>query len=119
MQKGMYIMKYYSEALDKLFDSEEDLTKAEAEKKAEEVKKNEVVSKQKAEKRAEAQVVEDALTKAHDAYKEADRLQHDANEKLSNWCKKYGYFHISSNSTDDFFTPFENLNDFFERLFRF
>ena len=91
-------MKYYSEALDKLFDSEEDLTKAEAEKKAEEVKKK---------------------TKAHDAYKEADRLQHDANEKLSNWCKKYGYFHISSNSTDDFFTPFENLNDFFERLFRF
>lgn len=71
-------MKFYSEQTKKLYDTKDELTKAEAE------------MAKKAERTAAAKEVEDALKKARDAQKEADK-------KLADFCKKYGFFHTTVN----------------------
>lgn len=101
-------MKYYSDELNKLFDSEKELMKAEkdhaAALKAEEEKKAAV----NAERAAAAKVVEEALK----AYKDArDNYQN----KLSEFCKKYGAYHMSIKDAD----LFDIWGDLWRDFFRF
>lgn len=76
------IEKYYSEVLQKTFDTKEECLKAE--KAYEEKHKAELQLKE--ERAAEAKKVEEAFTKANEAYKEARK-------QLSEFCTKYGSFH--------------------------
>lgn len=94
------VLKYFSEKLNKLFDTEEELHKAEAE-----VEQKELEKLQLAEKRKErAKEVESAL-------KEAKNAQKHYIELLNAFCKDYGYFHYSWNSKDG--SPL-NLKDFID-----
>ena len=97
-------MKYFSETLNELFDSEEALI--EAEKEAEDQKKKaELEAKERKEQRqARAKEVEDAYQIASDAKKKADEL-------LNAFVKDYNSFHMSIKSPikgifDDLFTLF-------------
>lgn len=90
-------MKYYSEDLKRLFDSEDELTKAEA--KAKEVAlAKETKEKQLREERASrAKEVEDALKAARDAEKKANKLMND-------FVNDYGSFHTT---IKDVFDPLD------------
>lgn len=81
-------MKYYSEQLNKLFDTSEELVAAEdkvnAAKRAEEEKKAQL----KAQREARAKEVEDAFKVAHDDTKKAYEL-------LKAFVKDYGAYHTS------------------------
>lgn len=100
-------MKYYSEELNKLFDSEKEALKAEkdhaAALKAEEEKK----AKMNSERAAAAKEVEQAL----DALKAAKKEYH---EKLSAFCEKYGTYHTSIKDADlpDLFSIWEDFFNF-------
>ena len=78
-------MKFYSENLNKLFDSEKELKEAEAEKAAAE---------------AEAKAKKEALTKERKAL---DKKIHEA---LKDFTKDYGSFHTSYSNAEDLFDSF-------------
>ena len=82
-------MRYYSDKLKKVFDTEELLKEAEAQ----EDEKLEKLKLEKEERAAEAKIVEDAFRKANEAYK-------DARQKMDEFCKKYGAFHYSIKDTN-------------------
>lgn len=83
-------MKYYSEVTKKLYDSEKDLTAAEAE-----------VTKSKADRAKEAKEVTEAIK--------------IANEKLNAFIKKYGSF--KTTLTGEGSEGKANLLEFFDRIF--
>jgi len=76
-------LKYYSEKLSKLFDSEKELTEAETAE----------VNKKKA-RETRAKEVEDALAAAHEASDHAHKL-------LTAFCKDYGSYHTTIKDPDD------------------
>lgn len=86
-------MKYYSEVTNQVYDTEAALVKAETEilnkKKAEEA----ALAEKKAKREARAKEVEEAITFAIDAQKEA-------REKLNAFCEDYGTFHTSLKNAD-------------------
>lgn len=82
-------MKYYSEKVKKLFDSEDELNEAEA--KLEEKNKQALIVKE--ERAKAAKEVEDAYKAANDAYKVAK-------DKLNDFCKKYGSYHTTITDTN-------------------
>lgn len=86
-------MKYYSEKLNYLYDTEEALKKAEAEKEAKEREAKQKSEKLSAERKAAAQIVDQKRKAAWDAYKE----YHDS---LSDFCSKYNSYHYSLKSDD-------------------
>ena len=110
-------MKFYSEKLNKLFDSQAECEKAEfqakeqenrekilAERKAAELKAQK--EKEAAERKAMAAQVEEArknMVTAQKAYREA----------IDAFTKKYGSYHYTSHSVDDIPTLFNILNPFF------
>lgn len=79
-------MKFYSEATKKLYDSEEDLKKAES--KLVELQKKEEEKKQARATRAKE--VEEAFKSASDAYSNAYKL-------LKEFTQDYGSFHMTLN----------------------
>ena len=109
-------MKYYSEKLNRLFETQADCEKAEfeakeaenrekilAERKAAEVRAQK--EKEAAERKAMAAEVETArknMVAAQKAYKEA----------IEAFTKKYGSYHYTSHSVDDIPTLFDILNPF-------
>ena len=81
-------MKFYSEKLNKMFDSEAEVVKAEADAQKE-VAAQQLKEKQvKEERAADAKKVNEALAAAREAQKAADKA-------LSDFINKYGYFHTS------------------------
>ena len=100
-------MKYYSETLNKLYDTEQDLIKAEQKVKEEEYKKLEKEKAMKAARATRAKEVEKALKDANDAQAKAIKL-------LKNFTKDYGYFHMSYSSSEE--EPEENKVNFFDLL---
>ena len=82
-------MKYYSETLDKIFDTEESLVEAEVESK----KQLEAQRVEKEKRATAAKEVEDLFNKANDAYKLA-------NEKLEEFVKTYGSYHMTLRDSD-------------------
>lgn len=86
-------MKFYSEQLDKLFDTTADLVAAETKaKKIEEEKARERQAKA-IERANRAKEVENALKKANESQKEAMKL-------LKDFTKDFGYFHFSFSDKD-------------------
>ena len=111
-------MKYYSEKLNKFYDSAEACQKEEFEAKEKEnlakIKKEreEAEAKAKKEKAAEerkafAKEVEDARKAYYDAQK-------NYREKLQGFCKKYGTYHYSTDNVEEI----PSLFDWFDKLFK-
>lgn len=82
-------MKYYSEKLSKLYDSEEELR--EAEKKADEAKNKEAAMRKE---RAEAAKL------VEEKYKEKVKAENEYLDTLNNFCKRYGTYHKTYTSED-------------------
>lgn len=82
-------MKYYSEKLGKLYDSEEELM--EAEKKADEAKNKEAAMRKE---RAEAAKI------VEEKYKEKVKAENEYFDVLNDFCKKYGTYHKTYTSED-------------------
>ena len=92
-------MKFYSEDLNKLFDSEKELKEAEAAKAAAEAEakaKKEALTK---ERKARAEVIEDLL-------KQRKALDKKIHEALKDFTKDYGSFHTSYSNAEDLFDSF-------------
>ena len=92
-------MKYYSEDLKKLFDSEKELTEAEvaAKKAADEAKaKKEALTK---ERKTRAEEIEALL-------KERKALDKKIHTALAAFTKDYGSFHTSYSNAEDLFDAF-------------
>lgn len=96
-------MRFYSDTLNKLFDSEKELREAEAAhikavnaKKAQEAQKN-------AERKADSEKVEKAL-------EEYNKAAENYKNELNNFIKKYGQYHYST--TDPNFKHFLGFWDF-------
>ena len=104
-------MKYYSETLNKLYDTEQDLVKAEQKVKEEENKRLEKEKAMKAARATRAKEVEKALKDANDA-------QAKAIELLKNFTKDYGYFHMSYSPSEELegnkINFFDLLNSFLQ-----
>ena len=90
---------FYSEELDKSFDSEEECLKAEKENS----EKLAVVKAEKEERKQAAEEVKKAFEDADAAYKAAQ-------EKMNNFIEKYGSYHLT---LKDSHLPMPNLFDFF------
>lgn len=94
-------MKFYSENLNKLFDSQEACEQAEAEAKRIADEKAKAEAKKAETRKARAKEVEEALKAATAARAKYDKL-------LREFCKDYGAFHMSYTDMDkdfvDFFT---------------
>ena len=95
-------MKYYSEITKKLYDTEEEIKKAEENLKKMEAIKEAQEKKKKAERATRAKEVEDA-------FKAATEAKNKANKLLSDFAKDYGYFHMSYTNNDK--TPITNFAD--------
>lgn len=93
VRKGTNKMKFYSEFLNKLYNSEEELIKAETTAKEAEEKRLEAEKIKKATRVTKAKEVEKAL-------KEANEAQNKAIKMLKDFTNEYGYFHTSF-STDN------------------
>ena len=101
-------MKFYSENLNKLFNTEKELIAAEEKAKAVELAKKKAEEEKKKDRAARAKEVEEAL-------KVANAAQADAIKKLKAFINDYGYFHTSYTTEDaDTATEsfFDILNDF-------
>ena len=101
-------MKYYSESLKKLFDSEKELQESElaAQKKAEEKEKK--AKELAANRKARANEIEDML-------KERAALEKKIREKLADFTKDYGAFHLSYREPEDLFDFFfDHFRKFFD-----
>lgn len=88
-------MKYYSELTKKPYDTVEELEAAE--KKILDSKKAE--DEKKTKRAAAAKEVEEAIKRASDAQKEAQN-------KLNEFCKKYGAFHTTYHGLSDLVDSF-------------
>ena len=95
-------MKYYSTVVNRLFDTEQELLRAEKQIADEKAAKEAKEKKLKEQRVTRAKEVEAAL-------KEADEAKERANNLLNDFVKDYGYFHTtyttkrnSNNAADDF-----------------
>lgn len=92
-------MKYYSELTKKPYDTVEDLKKAEAEV----LSSKEKEDAKKAERAKEAKEVEEAMDKARKAREVACEARKRANDKLNEFCKKYGSYHATYRGLNNIF----------------
>lgn len=106
-------MKYYSEKLSKLFDTEKELKEAEKihSEKEEAAKKAEAQRQEEAKKIAEERKI--AAKEVEDAYKAADEARKAADKKLQEFLDKYKVFHCSYSSIPNRL----DLFDIFDRFF--
>ena len=104
-------MKYYSESLRKLFNTEKELLAAEAEVKKAEAAKLEAERVKKAQRSAKAKEVEQA-------FKDAATAQSKAYSLLKQFTDTYGSFHMSYSNVDPENTE-HSLNNFLDILTSF
>jgi hypothetical protein len=111
-------MKYYSEKLNKFYDTAVDCEKAEFEAKEKEnlekIKKErelalakEQKEKALAERKAKAEKVETAR-------KEYMNAQQNYRKELQEFCKAYGTYHYSTNNADEIPSLFDWFNNIFK-----
>ena len=103
-------MKYYSETLKKLFDTEEEVKKAETLAIQEETKKKELAETKRKERAEDAKAVEEAL-------KAVKVAEDEYYKKLNEFIKKYGYFHYTSKDVNDIPSVFSLFKPFFNNWF--
>lgn len=88
-------MKYYSEITKKIYDSDIECQKEEARVKGEQIAAEKREAEKKQARAADAKIVEDAhktMVEAQDAYEKA----------VADFVKKYGSYHFTANSVEDF-----------------
>ena len=100
-------MKFYSEVLKKLYDSEKELNKAEEDYRVKMVKEKDAKQKEKEERAKASKEVKEKLLFAAEARKEA-------NEALMDFTKKYGRYHLTLNDNE-----ISDTSPFFSSLFNF
>lgn len=100
-------MKYYSEALDKLFATEQDLVVAEKKAREAEAAKKKADEEKKKNRATRAKEVEVAL-------KEANIAQAEAIKKLKAFINDYGYYHTSYASDDVAESTYDTFFDVLE-----
>ena len=99
-------MKYYSEMLNEIFDTEEELCKAEEKVKTVKAEKERKVKELKEERAKRAKEVESAQAKAVEAIKYYREL-------LSDFCEDYGSFHMTLDNN----YPVKDFMEIFRSLF--
>lgn len=109
-------MKYYSDVLDEMFDSAEELEKAEADDKAKAVEQDE----------AKAKIddligdLEMAKERAKDLRDEADAMVSEARNKLDEaldeYCNKYGKYTGVTENGDQFTIYSHNVGNYYDKL---
>lgn len=112
-------MKYYSERLNKFYNTADECERAEFEAKEKEnlekIKKEReaALAKEKKEKAlAERKTAAEKVDTARKAYLEAQKAYRS---ELEDFCKKYGTYHYSTTGADE--VP--SLFDFFGNIFKF
>ena len=95
-------MKYYSEKLNKVFDTEAELVAEEEKVEAAKVAKEKELAKYKEDRAAKAKEVEEAYAALTEARKNYDKVLREFNNK-------YGAFHMSINANDWFDSFFRGL----------
>ena len=106
-------MKFYSELTRKVYDSPEDLEKAELKLKEEQEKAKKAAEEAKAKREALAAEKEARAKEVEDAYKEIVKAQKKYNELKNQFIKDYGRFWMSYTDTDNNV----DLMDLFRDLF--
>ena len=109
-------MKYYSEKLNKFYDTADACQRAEFEAKEKEnlekIKKERALAEAK-EKKEKALAERKALaTDVDKARKDFIAAQKAYREKLEEFCKKYGTYHYSTNNVDEIPSLFDWFHDF-------
>lgn len=102
-------MKYYSETLDKLFDSEKELAEAEKTAIEAEAKKKELAEIKRKERADDAKEIEEIM-------KSIRELENEYYDKLNAFIKKYGYYHYTSKDPKDFPSLFSIFEPFFSKF---
>lgn len=109
-------MKYYSEQLGTVYDSEKECLDAELKAREEAARQKELKDKAelklKAEREKRAAERKAAAANVEQARKAMQEAQTAYKKALEDFCKKYGTYHFSSNSVEDFPTLFDFLNPF-------
>ena len=98
-------MRFYSDVCHKLFDSQEELEKAEKAL----VQKNDEEAKKKAERKADADKVQAAYDKVIEDCKEYNKL-------VNEFVKKYGSYHKTINTPIKFSDVFDSFWDIISML---
>ena len=98
-------MRFYSDVCHKLFESQEELEKAEKAL----VQKNDEEAKKKAERKADADNVQAAYDKVVEDCKEYNKLVHE-------FVKKYGSYHKTINTPIKFSDVFDSFWDIISML---
>lgn len=97
-------MKYYSEILGRTFTTEKDCLTAEAEyeaKQAQARKEREAAqAKERAIKEQQAAERKQAAAEVDAAFKTLQKARSEYSQKLSDFCKKYGYYHQTLKQND-------------------
>ena len=110
---------YYSEVLNKQFDSEEELLAAEQVYLDAEVAKVQKEAKLKAERTERAKEVEQAYKDYNDAYDKAVDKENHYIELLNAFISDYGSFHMTfRNSEDKVNNSLESIREIFRNFFR-
>lgn len=107
-------MKFYSEKLNKLFDSEELCVKAEQEaiqaENRERVLRERKAAEEKEKKEKEAAERKAMAAEVTEALKAMNEAQKVYREKLQKFIKTYGTYHFSSSDVNDFPSLFNFFN---------
>ena len=103
-------MKYYSETLDKFFNTEKEALDVEKRAIEEEAKKKELEAVTKKQRAEDAKAIEDALKAVKTAEENYYKL-------MNEFIKKYGYYHYTSKDPKDFPSMFSIFEPFFTKWF--
>lgn len=95
-------MKFYSEKLNKLFDSQESCVEAES-------AHDKQVAEAEAKKKALADERATRAKAVEEAYRNAIKAKQDYDKLLQDFLKDYGSFHATFKTTDPFFGIFDWL----------
>ena len=111
-------MKYYSEKLNKFYDTADACQRAEFELKEKEnlekirKEREAALAKQEKEKKlAERKAVAEKVESARKAYLEAQKAYR---EELEKFCKQYGTYHYSTDNPDEIPSLFDWFGNFFK-----
>lgn len=111
-------MKYYSELTKKVYDSPEDVEKAEVVLKEEQEKAKKVAEEAKAKKEALIAEKQTRAKEVEDAYKEIIKANKKYEELKNKFIRDYGHFWMNYKDGDSEVSIFEVFNDFFNGMFR-
>ena len=110
-------MKFYSEDLKKVFDTQAELETAEKEYNEKIAKQKAIEEKKNAERKVEAKEVEDLYKAWLDAVDVADKAREAYGKKLNEFITKYGKFHLSVTRNAGTRSMFDTLSDLMETVF--